>query len=182
MSLKDMAHQILSDKSGTASGTKSGTSCPTGSPSDPDHGTARTSMSTGENAHCPSVPNLYTGIVGHYAESGTPSGTESGTLPESNPFLTTIDDPEGSRAMLCEVPSIGDFWCVADEVAHNEVVGDGLPCLLPEDLAFITEGTTKQDRFNRLLGRVSHNHPTVQGVLELFPGAQVTKVTRRDPA
>jgi len=37
-------------------------------------------MITGESVNCPTVPNLYTGTVGHLAESGTASGTASGTL------------------------------------------------------------------------------------------------------
>ena len=94
-------------------------------------------------------------------------------------LMTTTDDPEGSRAMLFNVPSIGDFWCVVDDTARAEVASDGLPCLLPDDLAFITEGSSKQDRFNRLLGRVSLNHPTVQGIIEIFPGSKATKVSRR---
>ncbi len=98
----------------------------------------------------------------------------------SYPFMTTTDDPEGARAMLFNVPGIGDFWCVADEAAREEVAGDGLPCILPEDLAFITEGATKQDRFNRLLGRVSRNHHTVQDIIEIFPGSKVTKISTRN--
>jgi len=94
--------------------------------------------------------------------------------------MTTTDDPEGSRVMLFNVPGIGDFWCAVDKMARAEVANDGLPCILPEDLAFIAEGATKQDRFNRLLGRVSHNHPAVQGVLDIFPGARVTRISRRN--
>ncbi len=95
-------------------------------------------------------------------------------------FMTTTDDPEGSRAMLFNVPGIGDFWCVVDKMARAEMAGDGLPCILPDDLAFIAEGPTKQDRFNRLLGRVLHNHPAVQGILDIFPGSRVTRISRRN--
>ncbi|HOO44719.1 MAG TPA: hypothetical protein PLM29_00715 [Deltaproteobacteria bacterium] len=94
--------------------------------------------------------------------------------------MTTSYDPEASKTILFNVPGIGDFWCVVDETARAEVAGDGLPYILPDDLAFIAEGATKQDRFNRLLGRVSRNHSTVQGILDIFPGSKVTKVTRRN--
>ena len=80
MNLKDMAHRILKEKSGTASGTNGGTFCPIETRQETPRGTARTRMNTGESAKCPTVPNLYTGTVGHLAESGTAGGTASGTL------------------------------------------------------------------------------------------------------
>lgn len=101
-------------------------------------------------------------------------------IQEPYPFMTPTDDLEGFRAMLCHAPGIGDFWCAVDETARAEVASDGLPCILPEDLAFITGGTTKQDRFNRLLGRVSRNHPMVQGILDIFPGSKVTRISKRN--
>ncbi len=85
-------------------------------------------------------------------------------------FITDTDDPEGARAVLFHVPDLGDFWCVADEAAMNEVSGSGLPYLMPEDLAFITGGTTRHDRFNRLCEAVARRHPCVNEIVKAFNG------------
>lgn len=82
MSLKDIAHRILNEKSGTASGTKGGTFCPTETLPETPCGTAKNRMNTGKSGNCPTVPNLYTGTLGHLEENGTHSGTTSGTLAE----------------------------------------------------------------------------------------------------
>jgi hypothetical protein len=86
------------------------------------------------------------------------------------PFMTTVDDPESSKAILFNVPGIGDFWCVADEAARQEIESEGLPCLLPDDLAFIKSGSTKEDRFNRLCKIVARRHPVTEEVMNSFNG------------
>ncbi len=75
MSLKAMAQRILRERSGTACGT----GCPTGLPVASDPGIAENRMNTGQNAKCLTVPNLYTGTVGHPDIYGTPGGTPAGT-------------------------------------------------------------------------------------------------------
>lgn len=79
MSLKEMARNVLS-KSGTTCGTPQGTGHDTSLPSVPGRGTTGTRINTGESGYCPSVPNTYSGTVGHFTESGTPNGTERETL------------------------------------------------------------------------------------------------------
>ncbi len=120
-------------------------------------------------------------LVAKVSEGGDQSqGSPPQPIADNPPFMCSPDHPVAAIAMLCHVPGIGDFWIVADEAAGDEMAGDGLSCLLPEDLVFIAGGATKHDRFNRLLGRVSLNHPVVQGILEIFPGSKVTRVTRRN--
>lgn len=92
-------------------------------------------------------------------------------------FMTTTEDPEGSRAIHCYVPGIGRFWCVADEAVREEKRGSGLPYVLPRDLAFIIEGISKEDRFNRLRSCVLYQDPTVLEVLRTFQGSRVTSIT-----
>lgn len=113
MSLKDMAYRILSEKNGTASETKTGTVCPTGLLSDSSSGTAENRMNADQNAKCPSVPNLYTGTVGHPDNNGTAGGTASGTPA----------DQWGDHAHLAEW-----FFSVKDSLPRERFIydqGDG---------------------------------------------------------
>lgn len=172
MNLKEMAQQILS-KSGTASGSKSGT----GFSKEPmliqSRGTAKNRMNAGASTNCHTVPNVYTGTLGHLQKNGTPLGTDSGTLVESDPFL------DSGTSIKVSFPALNhDVWLCSDEKARTMVEGEGLTCLLFTDIQYILQGKPGGDRLNRLHKAIARRHRVTEETLKLFNG-KITSIKDR---
>ena len=91
-------------------------------------------------------------------------------------LLIDSTDPNASTAIKYHVPDLGEFWIVCDEDMRKELISEGLPCILAEDLLYNTHGKTHTDRLKRLHDRVAAGSPIVQAILGEFPGSQISKV------
>ncbi len=85
-------------------------------------------------------------------------------------LLTDLDEPAGSMKLWCNVPGVGEFWIAANEQIRETLIPDDLPVILPQDLTYITGGSTKDERFTRLHEIVARKHPTTCSILDAFNG------------
>ncbi len=92
-------------------------------------------------------------------------------------ILIDSTDPNAALAIKYEVQGLGEFWIVCDEDMRRELLSEGLPCILPEDLVYIMQGTSHSDRLRRLKDRVAVGSVMAQTILDEFPGSQIMKVT-----
>ena len=90
-------------------------------------------------------------------------------------ILIDSTDPNAATAIKYEVPGLGEFWICFDEDMRKELQANGLPCILPEDLLYITQGLSHTDRLNRLKARVAVGSSMVQTVLHEFKG-RITRI------
>jgi len=94
---------------------------------------------------------------------------KSSTYSEDD-LLTGLDDPASSMKLWCNVPGVGEFWIAANEQVRETLIPDDLPILFPQDLTYITEGSTKDERFARLHEIVARRHPTTCRIVDAFNG------------
>jgi hypothetical protein len=91
-------------------------------------------------------------------------------------LLIDTTDPNAALAIKYVVQGIGEFWICSDEAMRKELQVDGLPCILPKDLIYVTQGTSYAERLRRLKELIAVCSAMVQAISDEFPSLRIMKV------